>query len=144
MHWGYNKGHLDFIEKIKVFRNYFKQNILFWEAMDYCLIPDMTFITRSLSENKNLSFLPYRIQYSNLLLDRVYCGFNLKIFVLEQAISIGYASNRGIIILNGPGISQNSRLDNINLTDVVPTLSYILGIEPPKQSEGRVIREAFN
>ena len=52
-------------------------------------------------------------------------------------------SNRAIIMLSGPGISKNKTSDRINLVDVAPTLAKIIGIEPPLNSEGRVIEEAF-
>jgi hypothetical protein len=35
------------------------------------------------------------------------------------------------------------RLGPLHLMDVVPTLSHLLGIEPPAQSQGRVIRDLF-
>lgn len=56
----------------------------------------------------------------------------------------GYASNRPIFMLRGPGVKKNTRGDRrVNLVDVSPTLAHILGIHPPDQAEGRIIREAF-
>jgi predicted AlkP superfamily phosphohydrolase/phosphomutase len=53
--------------------------------------------------------------------------------------SVGYTSNRAMCILSGPGIAAGKRSDRINLVDVAPTLSSILGIDPPRQCEGRVV-----
>ena len=54
-----------------------------------------------------------------------------------------YASTRAIFMLNGPGIVKNKKLERVELVDVAPTLAKILGIDPPKNSEGKIIREAF-
>ncbi|MFC2159729.1 alkaline phosphatase family protein [Actinomycetota bacterium] len=54
-----------------------------------------------------------------------------------------FASTRAIVILNGPGIVKNKELDRVNLVDIAPTLARILGIEPPANCEGRIIKEAF-
>ncbi len=56
----------------------------------------------------------------------------------------GYASNRPIFMLSGPGVKENTRGDRrVNLVDVAPTLAHVLGIRPPSQSEGRVVWEAM-
>lgn len=56
----------------------------------------------------------------------------------------GYASNRPVFLLSGPGVKKNARGDRrVNLVDVAPTLAHVLGIEPPAQAEGRIVREAF-
>ncbi len=57
--------------------------------------------------------------------------------------SVGYASNRACFMLMGPGVVGGGRGDRVNLTDVAPTLAHCLGIQPPKDAEGRVVREAF-
>ena len=54
-----------------------------------------------------------------------------------------YGSNRAIFMLNGPGIVKNKTSERIDLVDVAPTLAAILGIDPPANCEGRVIKEAF-
>jgi arylsulfatase A-like enzyme len=54
-----------------------------------------------------------------------------------------YASTRAVCILAGPRVARGRRLDRVNLVDVAPTLAHCLGIDPPAQCEGRVIREAF-
>ena len=57
--------------------------------------------------------------------------------------SLPYASTRGVCMFVGAGVARNKRIDRVNLVDVAPTLAHILGIEPPAQCEGRVIREAI-
>ena len=45
-------------------------------------------------------------------------------------------------IISGPGIKKGIKLNNtLNLTDIAPTLSYLLNIPNPKNSEGRVLYE---
>ena len=56
--------------------------------------------------------------------------------------SVGYASNRGCLLLNGPGIAQG-RSARMTLVDVAPTLAHFLGMQPPAQCAGRVLHEAF-
>jgi hypothetical protein len=56
--------------------------------------------------------------------------------------SVGYASNRGCLLLNGPGIAQG-RSARMTLVDVAPTLAHFLGMQPPAQCEGRVLHQAF-
>jgi len=57
---------------------------------------------------------------------------------------LGPASNRAVLILSGPGLKRgvHSKRD-VNLVDVAPTLSALLRIEAPAQSEGRILTEAL-
>jgi predicted AlkP superfamily phosphohydrolase/phosphomutase len=57
--------------------------------------------------------------------------------------ALPYASTRAICLLTGPGIARNTRIDRVNLVDIAPTLAHILGIDPPAQCEGRIVRQAF-
>jgi hypothetical protein len=54
------------------------------------------------------------------------------------------SSNRAMIFLSGPdvpgGVTGSARVD---LIDVAPTLASYLGVEPPLNSEGRLLHEAF-
>ena len=54
-----------------------------------------------------------------------------------------YGSTRAIFMLNGPGIVKNKTSERIDLVDVALILAKILGIKPPANCEGRVIKEAF-
>jgi len=54
--------------------------------------------------------------------------------------SLGPCTNKAFLILAGPGVKRGYRRSRaIWLTDVTPTISYLLGISPPSQSEGSVI-----
>ncbi|MFW6162330.1 MAG: alkaline phosphatase family protein [Planctomycetota bacterium] len=52
----------------------------------------------------------------------------------------------GALVLGGAGVRAGVRLAKLDqfrlcTTDLAPTLAWLLGIEPPAQSEGRVLRE---
>jgi hypothetical protein len=53
------------------------------------------------------------------------------------------SSMRAVFFILGPDIVEGERADRINLVDVSPTLSHILSIAPPRNCEGRIVREAF-
>lgn len=58
--------------------------------------------------------------------------------------SAGYASNRAVFMLCGPGVKRNAKGNKrVNLVDVTPTLAHCLNIRPPRQCEGRIVWEAF-
>jgi len=58
--------------------------------------------------------------------------------------TVGYASNRPVFLLSGPGVNRGATGTlRVNLVDVAPTLAHVLGIRPPVQSQGRVVWEAF-
>lgn len=56
---------------------------------------------------------------------------------------LSYCSNRGVFIIGGKGIKKNKNGRPVNLVDITPTISYILGIKPPEQSEGKIILDIF-
>jgi len=50
--------------------------------------------------------------------------------------------NSSMFIINGPGIKRGITLKKmIRLIDIAPTISYLLGIRPPENSEGRILYE---
>lgn len=59
----------------------------------------------------------------------------------ETALS----SNMATLIIAGPGVKKGWRPDPNaglpRLVDVVPTICHLIGISPPRNSEGRVVRE---
>jgi len=56
----------------------------------------------------------------------------------------GLGSIRVPFIISGLGIAKGRRLTKpIRLVDIAPTLAYLLGIPPPAQCEGRVMREVL-
>jgi len=55
---------------------------------------------------------------------------------------LGECSNQALFIMSGSGVEGGKKLDEtINLVDVAPTISYLLGIPPPGNSEGRILHE---
>jgi len=53
------------------------------------------------------------------------------------------ASNRAIFLAMGPGVREGSHIDHVNLVDVAPTLCHLLGMQPPAQSEGRIVPDVL-
>ncbi|MBD3253729.1 MAG: hypothetical protein GF383_01485 [Candidatus Lokiarchaeota archaeon] len=54
----------------------------------------------------------------------------------------GDYSNSVPIILNGPGLKKGFKNDKVvNLTDLAPTFSHLLGIKSPKDVQGRILNE---
>jgi arylsulfatase A-like enzyme len=49
----------------------------------------------------------------------------------------------GAIALSGKGVVEGKRAARVNLVDVAPTLSHVLGIHPPNDAEGRIVWQAF-
>jgi predicted AlkP superfamily phosphohydrolase/phosphomutase len=53
------------------------------------------------------------------------------------------AELRGAFALTGPGVAKGGLLGPIRQIDIAPTLAVLLGIAPPAQSQGSVLREAL-
>jgi predicted AlkP superfamily phosphohydrolase/phosphomutase len=55
-----------------------------------------------------------------------------------------YGGMRSLLIAHGARIRKGLVLDKpVNMVDIAPTIANILEIDPPKNSEGRVIKELF-
>ena len=55
---------------------------------------------------------------------------------------VGDFSNAAVLIMKGPGIERGVKLKRpVRLIDVAPTIAHVLGIPPPRDSEGRVLHE---
>ncbi|RLE94814.1 MAG: hypothetical protein DRN04_01850 [Thermoprotei archaeon] len=55
-----------------------------------------------------------------------------------------YSSNYGVLIIAGPGVKEGYErpvdfLGPAQLVDVAPTVSYLLGILPPRHTQGRIL-----
>ena len=61
---------------------------------------------------------------------------------VNHAISGTHRMN-GIFIMNGEGVRKTDELQNLHITDVAPTMLYLLQVPIPKEMDGRVIVEAF-
>ena len=58
---------------------------------------------------------------------------------------VGEFSNSSMLIIKGPGIKKGEELKKqVRLMDIAPTISYMLGINPPHTSEGRVLYEILS
>ncbi len=56
----------------------------------------------------------------------------------------GLSSNTSTLIMRGPGIRRGVQLERtVWLTDITPTICYILGIPVPRDAEGAIIYQAF-
>jgi predicted AlkP superfamily pyrophosphatase or phosphodiesterase len=56
----------------------------------------------------------------------------------------GYSYDRYVpLILAGPGIRPGKRPESAKITDLAPTLAFLVGVLPPNLSEGRVLSEAL-
>jgi hypothetical protein len=55
---------------------------------------------------------------------------------------LGLASNLSFLVLNGPGVRRKHRGKPIWLTDVAPTMAYLLDLLLPAHSEGNIIADA--
>jgi hypothetical protein len=57
-----------------------------------------------------------------------------------------FGTQKAIFLVSGPGVKQGyerstDKLGDIRLIDVAPTLCHLLGMEPPGQSQGTVVRD---
>ena len=48
----------------------------------------------------------------------------------------------GLLILRGPGVARHHQVGGMELTDVAPTLCYLLGLPVARYMDGRLISEA--
>jgi hypothetical protein len=56
---------------------------------------------------------------------------------------VGTHRPQGILMAKGPGIRQGLSLPAVSITDVAPTLLYMLGLPVPSDLEGRVAEQIF-
>lgn len=53
-------------------------------------------------------------------------------------------TNSSMLIMKGPGLQKGLELRRpVELVDVAPTISHLLGMPPPRDNEGRIIHEAL-
>lgn len=50
----------------------------------------------------------------------------------------------GILLARGPGIQQNTCIENASLVDIAPTLLYSLGLGIPTTVDGDVLLDLFS
>jgi len=56
---------------------------------------------------------------------------------------LGLGTCAGVLILSGPGIKKNERINPVWMVDILPTLCHLLEIDPPQHCQGRIITEAL-
>jgi len=88
---------------------------------------DASFITKS--------------EYENPVVDMSQSFFGAHAYYLPSTRFGDYSVSVPFII-SGPGVKKGKKLNEIvNLVDVAPTLSHLLNIPTPKNSEGRILNE---
>jgi len=56
----------------------------------------------------------------------------------------GIGSVKGLLVMNGPGLKKGYRLQRtVWMTDLVPTICYLMNLPVPAQAEGAVLYQAF-
>ena len=56
----------------------------------------------------------------------------------------GMGSMKGLLIMSGPNVKKNSNIERtVWLTDIVPTVCYLMDLPIPRQAEGAIIYQAL-
>ncbi|WP_300462931.1 alkaline phosphatase family protein [Desulfobacula sp.] len=63
--------------------------------------------------------------------------------VRQRDETAGTHRMEGVIMARGPGVCQGKSVDAVSILDVAPLILYTLGMEIPKQMEGRMPSEIF-
>ena len=61
----------------------------------------------------------------------------------QRTFSAGGLSNQAVFGVMGPGVRPGTSAEHVNLVDVAPTLSRLIGIDPPRDCDGQPIAEAL-
>jgi predicted AlkP superfamily phosphohydrolase/phosphomutase len=65
-------------------------------------------------------------------------GYLADVVDFERSLNM-----RSAFVMHGPGVRQDVCLDDGRAIDLAPTLAYAMGIDGPKDADGRVLVEAF-
>lgn len=63
---------------------------------------------------------------------------------IEEGTAARWHRDPGVLILAGPGIRRNHRLESASVLDVTPTLLHMAGLPVSEEMEGRVLVEALD
>lgn len=64
--------------------------------------------------------------------------------VIEDSFGqTGHHHMDGVIILRGPGVQREAKLEGAKITDVAPTILWAMGLPVPRYMDGTVLSEAF-
>ena len=55
----------------------------------------------------------------------------------------GHHSSDGILLVHGPEIKKDHRIDGAHILDLAPTILYALNVPIPKDMDGRVLQDIF-
>jgi predicted AlkP superfamily phosphohydrolase/phosphomutase len=53
------------------------------------------------------------------------------------------AASDGIVVLNGPGVLQNRHVEGAHISDLAPTILYMMDVPIPFDMDGKVLKSAF-
>jgi len=71
-------------------------------------------------------------------------GFGHEHGTQLSTTKLGMSSLRSLFIMTGPGVRKNYRLQrNVWLTDIVPTICYLMNLPIPENAEGAILYEAL-
>ncbi len=63
----------------------------------------------------------------------------------DHGLMRGEHTNNGVFIISGPNIKENIFLERpINLTDVTPTMLYLMGLPVPEDMDGQVFKDVIS
>jgi predicted AlkP superfamily phosphohydrolase/phosphomutase len=92
-----------------------------------------------LDDAPDISFLPRDMRY--LALGSM--DFSSNKFIVDAFGNSGGHRMNGILVACGPHLRSGLALDRLTIYDVAPTLLYQLGLEVPRDMDGRVVAELF-
>lgn len=88
----------------------------------------------------DIVFMPRRLEYFGF--GEYEFGSNQIIEPMKRGISGTHRMN-GIFLAYGDNIRPGMTLEKAHITDLTPTILYMMGLQPPSHMDGRVLREIF-
>jgi hypothetical protein len=84
--------------------------------------------------------MPRRLEYFGF--GEYEFGSNEIIEPMKRGISGTHRMN-GIFLAYGDNIQPGTTLEKAHITDLAPTILYMMGLQPPEHMDGRVLSEIF-
>ena len=73
-----------------------------------------------------------------------YGEFNFWDLFSQKSIHIsGKHARKGVLIMNGPAIRQNMRLEDPSIFDLTPTILFLMGLAAARDMDGRILTDAI-
>jgi predicted AlkP superfamily phosphohydrolase/phosphomutase len=88
----------------------------------------------------DIVFMPRRLEYFGF--GEYEFGSNEIIEPMKRGISGTHRMN-GIFLAYGENIQPGIALEKAHITDLAPTILYMMGLQPPEHMDGRVLSEIF-